>query len=136
LVYVGWRNLAHAKIKLQRLVQDSQEYGSDDEHMVSRVFFELEIDGTNYQGLHCDVKQIVGSSIETAPLEVSAPTGYKGPFNHQAFQKIVERYFRGLVGSQGRGIRITGGSNIRMQNNTFVQPSEATFEVQVSGGTW
>jgi len=128
--------MAQAKIKLQRLVQDSQEYGSNDEHMVSRVFFDLEIDGTKYQGLHCDVKQMVGSSFETAPLEVSSPTGYKGPFNHQAFQQIVEHYYRGLVGSQGRGIRITGGSNIRMQNNTFVQPNEATFEVQVSGGTW
>jgi hypothetical protein len=128
--------MAQAKIKLQRLVQDSQEYGSDDEHMVSRVFFDLEIDGTKYQGLHCNVKQTVGSSFETAPLEVSAPTGYKGPFNHQAFQQIIEQYYRGLVGSQGRGIGITSGSNIRMQNNTFVQPSEATFEVQVSGGTW
>ena len=89
--------MAQAKIKLQRLVQDSQEYGSNDEHMVSRVFFDLEIDDTKYQGLHCDVKQMVGSSFETAPLEVSAPTGYNGPFNHQAFQQIVERYYRGLL---------------------------------------
>jgi hypothetical protein len=128
--------MAQAKITLLSLVQDSQEYGSDDEYMVSRVFFDLEIDGTKYQGPHCDVKQIVGSSFETSPLEVSAPTGYKGPLNHHAFQEIVEHYYRGLVGSQGQGIRITGGSNIRMQNNTFIQPSEATFEVHVSGGTW
>jgi hypothetical protein len=128
--------MAQAKIKLQRLVQDSQEYGSDDEYMVSRVFFDLEIDSKMYHGLHCDVKQMVGSSFETAPLEVSVPEGYKGPFNHQAFQKIIEDYYRSLVGSQGRGIRITGGSSIRMQNNTFVQSSEATFEVQVSSGTW
>jgi hypothetical protein len=91
--------MAQATIKLQRLVQDSQEYGSDDEHMVSRVFFDLEIDGKKYQGLHCDVKQIVGSSFETAPLEVSALAGYKGPFNHQAFQQVIERYYRSLVGS-------------------------------------
>ena len=128
--------MAQAKIKLLRVVQDSQEYGSDDEHMVSRVLFDMEIDGTKYQGLHCDVKQIVGSSFETAPLEVSAPAGYKGPFNHEAFQQIVEHYYRSLVGSQGRGIQITGASNIRMRNNTFVQSSEAMFEVQVAGGPW
>jgi len=128
--------MARAKVKLQRLVQDSQEYGSDDDHTVSRVFFDPEMDGKKYQGLHCDVKQIVGSSFETEPLEVSAPGGYKGPFNHQAFQKIIEHYYRSRVGSQGRGIRIAGGSNIRMQNTTSVQPSEATCEVQVSGGTW
>ena len=128
--------MTQAKIHLQRLVQDSQEYGSNDEHMVSRVFFDLEVDGTQHKNLYCDVKQIVGSSFETAPLEVSKPVGYKGAFNHDAFQNIIEQYYRSLVGSQGRGIRITGGGNIRMQNNTFVQPSEATFEVQVSGGPW
>ena len=128
--------MAQARIKLRRLIQDSQEYGSDDEHMVSRVFFDLEIEGQKHHGLHCDVKQIVGSSFETAPLEVSGPAGYKDPFNHQAFQKIIEHYYRSLVGSQGHGIQISGGSNIRMQNNTFIQPSEATFEVQASGGTW
>jgi hypothetical protein len=128
--------LAQAKILLQRLVQDSQEYGSNDEHMVSRVFFDLIIDGTRHPNLYCDVKQIVGSSFETAPMEVSTPVGYTGAFNHDAFQNIIEKYYRTLVGSQGHGIRITDGSNIRMQNNTFVQPSEATFEVQVSGGPW
>jgi hypothetical protein len=128
--------MTQAKIFLQRLVQDSQEYGSDDEHMVSRVFFDLVIDGTRHQNLYCDVKQMVGSSFETAQLEVSKPAGYTGAFNHDSFQNIIEQYYRNLVGSQGRGIRITGGSNIRMQNNTFVQPSEATFEVKVSGGPW
>jgi len=32
-----------AKITFYKCVQDSQDYGSDDEHMVSRVFFILEI---------------------------------------------------------------------------------------------
>ena len=128
--------MTQAKIHLHRLVQDSQEYGSNDEHMVSRVFFDLEVDGALHKNLYCDVKQMVGSSFENAPLEVSKPIGYKSAFNHDAFQNVIEQYYRGLVGSQGRGIRITGGGNIRMQNNTFAQPGEATFEVQVSGGPW
>ncbi len=128
--------MTQAKIYLQQLVQDSQEYGSNDEYMVSRVFFDLEIDGKKHQGLHCDVKQIVGSSFETSPLEVSKPIGYKGAFNHEAFQKIIERYYRGVVGSQGRGIRIAGGSNIRMHNNTFVYAGEEMIDIQVSGGPW
>ena len=128
--------MTQAKIQLQRLVQDSQEYGSNDEHMMSRVFFDLEIDGTLHQNLYCDVKQMVGSSFETEPLEVSRPVGYNGAFNHDAFRNLIEQYYRSLVGLQGRGIRITGGGNIRMQNNTFVQPCEAMFEVLVSGGSW
>jgi hypothetical protein len=32
-----------AKVTFRKLIQDSQEYGSNDEHLVSRVFFDLEI---------------------------------------------------------------------------------------------
>ena len=51
----------------QRCVQDSQEFGSDDEHMVSRVFFGLEIGGNAYHDLHVDIKQTVGSEFEGGP---------------------------------------------------------------------
>lgn len=33
-----------AQITFKRLVQDSQDYGSDDEHMVSRAFFDMKIE--------------------------------------------------------------------------------------------
>jgi hypothetical protein len=110
-------------VHFQRLVQDSQEYGSNDEHMVSRVFFALEVDGTVAPNLYVDIKQTVGSSFETAPIEVSKPVGYKGPFDHSAFSSIVEKYYRSQVGATGSGIRISGGGNIRMRNNLFIQPA-------------
>lgn len=128
--------MATTRIYLHQLIQDSRDYGSNDEHMVSRVFFDLEVDGKRYTGLHADIKQTVGSLFETAPLEVSKPANYNGQFNHQAFQEIIERYYRGLVGAQGRSIRIEGASNIRMRNNRFVHAKVAEFEVQVAGGPW
>jgi hypothetical protein len=121
--------MAKAKVLFRELIQDSQEYGSNDEHMISRVFFDLEIDGVRHEGLYANVKQAVGSSFESAPLEVSSPTNYKGPFNFEAFRDAVEGYYRGLVGSQGSGIRISGGSNIRMKNNRFVSSAKSEFEV-------
>lgn len=128
--------MATATITLHKLIQDSQDYGSDDEHMISRVFFDLEINGVKYEGLHADVKQPVGSLIETTPLEISRPANYTGAFNYEAFQAIVERYFRSLIGSSGSGIHITGGGNIRMRNNTFIKLATADFEVQAAGGSW
>jgi hypothetical protein len=128
--------MARAKVTFERLIQDSQDYGSDDEHMVSRVFFSLEVEGKEHQGLYANIKQPVGSSFETAPLEISKPVGYQGPFNHAAFSAATERYYRALVGAAGRGIRIDGGNNIRMRNNTFVQPGTAEFEIKASGGPW
>ena len=32
-------------VTFHKLIQDSQEFGSDDEHMVSRAFFKIEVEG-------------------------------------------------------------------------------------------
>lgn len=125
-----------ATITLHRLIQDSQNYGSNDEHMVSRVFFDLTIDGKKYEGLFADVKQSVGSSFESSAVEVSSPSNYKGPFNHDAFSNIVVKYYRSLVGASGSGIHIQGGSNIRVRNNTVDHSFTDKFQVTVTGGSW
>ena len=124
------------KIILQKLIQDSQDYGSTEEHMISRVFFDFELDGHTYEGLYADIKQTVGSSFENAPLEVSKPMNYNGPFNYEAFHQIVEQYYRSLVGQAGSGIHTSAGTNIRMRHNIFVQPHVAEFSVTSTGGLW
>ena len=88
--------------------------------MVSRIFFTLEVDGNTFSDLYANVKQTVGANYETALLEVGPPHGYTGIFNHEAFFAAAERYYRNSIGSQGRIIRISGGSNVHMMNNTFV----------------
>lgn len=130
--------MSRAKVFFRECVQDSQDYGSDDEHMVSRVFFSLEVDGKKYDEMYVDLKQAVGSSYETGPIEVSSPRGakYHGPFNHQAFSDGVEQYYRGLVGSKGKAIRISGATNIRMRNNRYAVPMTIEFEVSGADEAW
>ncbi len=120
---------------LFKCIQDSQEYGSDDEHMVSRVFCTLEADGHRHKS-HVDIKQTVGGDYETAPLEVGRPHGYRGPLDYERLRSEVERYYRSLVGSVGSGIRIQGASNIRMRNNTFVKEYTFTMQAEPTGGAW
>jgi hypothetical protein len=120
-----------------KCIQDSQDFGSDDEHMVSRVFFTIEVEGKSYPDLYCDLKQTIGSSYESGPIEVGNPQGatYSGPFNYTEFRKAVERYYRSNVGSSGTGIK-TGAKNIRMRNNTFIKDERVQFEAseqQTSG---
>ncbi len=125
-----------ATIRFNRCIQDSQDYGSDDEHMVSRVFLTLEAGGKVYPNLTVDIKQTVGDRFESGALEVSPPKGYGGSLNYAAFREAVERYYRSLVGSQGSGIGIAGGTNIRMRNNQFVKAVTATFEYKVASAPW
>lgn len=128
--------MSKATVTFHKLIQDSQDYGSDDEHMVSRAFFTLEIGDKTYSDLSTDIKQPVGSAFESTVLEVSPPQGYKGPFNYAAFRDAVEQYYRNLIGSKGRGIHIEGSSNTRMWNNTFVQETKATFDIDKSRAGW
>ena len=124
-----------AIIIFNRCIQDSQEYGSDDEHMISRVFFTLEI-GDRRIDLHADIKQAVGSSYETGPVEVGMPEGHRGPFNYEVFRDAAERYYRSLVGSGAGVINIQGGTNIRMQNNTFNKQMSVEFDIDETSGGW
>lgn len=125
-----------AKVTFKKIIQDSQEYGSDDEHTVSRIFFDLELDGDSHTDLRVDVKHTVGSDFETTPLEVGPPQGYDGPFNHDAFRIEAEKYYREAFGSSGTAIHIEDGSNIRMMNNIVFLEKVLEFEVEGRPTGW
>jgi hypothetical protein len=122
------RPMAKSAITFHELRQDSQQYGSDDEHMVSRVFFGMVINGKDYHGLSVDLKQTVGSTAAD-PIEVGRPIGYTGPLNYQDFRAGVEAYFRSLVGKAGTGIQIGGGGSVRMTDNVFQKTLVFEFDV-------
>jgi hypothetical protein len=124
--------MVNVKITFQKCIHDSQEYGSNDEYMVSRVFFDIEVDGENKGEFSTDVKQAVGGDYETTPLEVDIPKDYKGPLRYRAFRKAVEDYYRSQVGSLGHGIHIEGGGNIRMHIDTFIATKIVEFEAEDS----
>jgi hypothetical protein len=93
-----------------------------------RVFFSAELNGEKYDDLFVDVKQAVGSSYETGPIEVSSPRGgYRGRFHYGSFQKATERYYRSAIGTGGFTINI-GGGRVWMRNNRVVCPMVAEFE--------
>jgi len=118
-----------ATIHFKEIIQDSQDYGSDDEQMVSRVFFDLQVDDKKYPGVHANLKQTVGAAA-TDPIEVSAPAGYVGPFDHEKFTAEVEKYFRGLVGGPGSSFNVGPGvRNVRMRNCRYRKPASVSFEV-------
>lgn len=121
--------MVKGKLLFTQIHQASQELGTDDEHMVSRVFFDLLVGTERQRGLYADVKQTVGSSFEGGPIEVSFPKGFNGRLNYDQFRRHVEAYYRSAVGSAGRGIRVGGGSSVIMRNNIFAFPMVVDIEV-------
>lgn len=126
-----------AKLSFYKCVQNSQEFGGDNEHMTAQVFFNLEYNGT-VTDLYAEIKQTVGSDFKEEQIEVRPPEGIKGPFNFDAFSKAAKEYYLRSVGSRGSGIRIEGSSsNIMMMNNTFEMPFVVEISIyDPSGSAW
>lgn len=125
-----------AKVTFKQILQDDQQLGSGEQWMVSRIFFDLEIDGRKIPGLYVDIKQTVGSPFETAPLEVGSPHEYAGPRNHAEFRKEAENIYRWSFGPEGRMIHVSGGGQFRMQGNIVGLKKTIEFEVSGSMNGW
>ena len=128
--------MTKARILFHKCLQNAQEYGSNDEFMVSRVFFSMKFPDKQINDIYTDIKLAVGDQYEGGSIEVGKPQGYSGPLNYSAFRDAVEKYYRELIGSSASGIRISGGSNIRMYNNWFNIPMTADIEIDETSGGW
>ncbi len=125
--------MSKLELIFSKCIQDSQEYGSNNEHMISRIFFS--INGIEYE---CNVRQTYGESFsfEKEPIEVESPDELKKIINYGQFRDEVENYYRQIVGKNGIGIRIDGGTNARMSNNTCIITHKATIEKAGMSGAW
>jgi hypothetical protein len=119
--------MANFTVKFHKVVLDSQELGTD-EHMVSQLFFSLEVEGENVGEYTANLKQTVGSEFTDANIEVGSPNNYKGPFNYGGFSEVARQYFNNNVGAYGRGIKIEGKSKqVRMRNFAIISEAQYSF---------
>jgi hypothetical protein len=128
--------MAIIKILFHRALVDAQEYGSNDEFMVSRVFFSIEDTRGQHNDLYVDVKQTVGSDFESAPLEIGIPKVYDKAINYERFRNAIESYYRKLIGSQGRAIHVQGKGKVRLFNTTLILPLTISIESDPDSGGW
>jgi hypothetical protein len=123
------------ELTFEGCVQDAGEYGSDDEWMVSRLFFWVRREGAppanfgedlirvagyrfaririeppvGYTGpmLYAEVRQRVGNDFETGPVEIGRPSG--GALDQSAFARAALDYFRSVASDTGRMLRNEDG---------------------------
>ncbi|MGH9368095.1 MAG: hypothetical protein ACRD3M_10525 [Thermoanaerobaculia bacterium] len=129
------------ELTFEGCVQDSEEYGSGRDQMVSRVFFWIKRVGAppgdfrrdlelvaggrfarlriepaeGYTGpmLYADLRQTVGEDFETGRVAVGPPVGYSGPFNQEEFARLATTYFRGVASDTGAMLRQEEGRPLR-----------------------
>ena len=129
--------IVNAKIHFQRCLQNMQDYGTNDEFMVSRVFYSVELPNRTIPELSVEVKQTAGDSFERGSIEVGSPEGTSlGKVNYLAFRDAVETYYRSLVGKQSHGIHVKGSASIIMRNNMFEYPMTVEIPIDTESGGW
>ena len=123
-------------IEFEQLQQISQVMSGDDRHMISRVFFSINVPGNNRFSTFSEIKQTIGAEFGTHPLEVSRPSMYRKAWNHNAFRDLVEKYYRSLIGTSGSGINVPINSTGMMSQNVVRQFMSAKIEASEDPGTW
>jgi len=123
----GVSRMPKYKVTFHEAIQDSQTFGSNDEHMVSRVFFSLVVDGERAGNFYANLKQTVGTEFNSSDIEVSPPHEYDGPLDYAQFSEAARDYFSRQFGTEGSAIRFSGGGNIRMRDNRSQQEREYDF---------
>jgi hypothetical protein len=129
------------ELTFEGCVQDSEEFGSGRDRIVSRVYFWIRRGGTpmgdfrsdlariagsffakralappeDYTGpmLSADIVQPVGEDFQTGPIEVGPPRGDTGPFDQAAFARAAVEYFRSVMSDSGAMQRAQDGRPLR-----------------------
>lgn len=120
--------MASAMAAFRRCVINAPEFGSDETHIGSRIFFDLAVEGVSYANLYVDVRQRVDDETDQHPLLVSRPQKYEGPFNTSVFQGLVEFYYRHAVGAKWSMFGMKG-IGMRLEGWTVEQEMLVQFEV-------
>jgi hypothetical protein len=120
---------------------ESQTVQSSDpaqDHLVARVYLDLEVDGTGHTGVCVEGRQPYGTNYSTEPIEVRlAPdSAYRGPFPLLGFSDELERYYRAHVGPNGRLLSFDDGFSVQVQDTAMASiAGPYHFElVDVAGG--
>lgn len=122
-----------AKIEFEKIVLDNQDYSSftyDEDQMVSRIFFSIEIDGEIYSGLSVEICQPFCTDFQCDPLEIAIPKGkYSAGWDHSAFSVFCEAYYRYVTDKMVLNKMDSASTNIRKRNNMFAMPASCEIEV-------
>ncbi len=120
-----------AQITFSAVVQDIQDYNiadPDEDQMVSRILFSLELDGSRL-GAFVEVAQPTGTDYKTEPLTVG-PLSQEvmgGPWNHEAFTAVVEDYYRSAL---EKSVRLGEAGGVHMQSDKIIHVKSYEFDIE------
>jgi len=131
-----------SRIAFTKCVLNIQKVNSsaDDDRMVSRLYFTLNVAGKNYE-MQMEIRQPPGfvySDADQYPIETSLPQGdFKGPWHHDSLNKAAEDYYRGIIGAKGSLFFGSEAKKLTMSNLIFTDSKKYDIIIPDKGsGGW
>jgi len=124
-----------AKVFLHKCILDSQDFGSDHKHMISRIFFNIHIGEKKFNDLHVDIHQSAGSKVGSHISDLGKLPECASFFDREKFRKAIEEYYRSLESDSVSRIGIGAGNNLRLWNITIEKQATVELEIEETSGT-
>lgn len=87
-------------VTFRKCLANSPLLESQDRCLNSRVLFDLDINGKNYQEVYVDVREVGESETQESALEISELHGYEGPLNYEVLRGSIEFFYRHVLGAK------------------------------------
>ncbi|MBV8378549.1 MAG: hypothetical protein JO279_16245 [Verrucomicrobia bacterium] len=84
-------------------------FASDESQIDSVIEFDLSIGDEFFSDLTAEVRQPIGTDIQSAALQVENVVGADGPWNNEELREVCAQYYRDVIGSCGMGCIIKQG---------------------------
>ena len=118
------------RINLKR----ASTFEPDENHIDSRVEFDLKIGDQRLRNLSAEVRQLNGTDFRSEPLEVGNVIGFDGPWNDEEFREFCQRYYRDVIGSSGMGRTIKRGERNLIERIAIRLDRREEINLPSSGG--
>ena len=91
--------MQNINIYSNKCVHDSQEFGSNNSHIISRVYFNLQVDDKGFSDLSVDISHQSSDLFNATNLKIE---NYCGPqdlssFDYEVLNDSIEYYYRDLM---------------------------------------
>jgi len=105
------------KVIFHSIVEYSHDATREYNYKLSRVYYSLDIDGRQIDGLFSDVRQKTENGSET--LEVAPPPAYRGELDRKALCRAVGKYMKDISQLEKEKVEIPSYSSIPASSETI-----------------
>ncbi len=123
--------MARLIVRVKYLIYNATEFGSNDQRVLSRIVYDLSVNGQKRGEFYSDLMHPV-DTFDPEAIAVTGPSGYMGPFHHAVFARKIAAYYYDIV-SRSSGHPSLRARTTPTANHRIIMPAEFELSSVESG---